>query len=253
VWDLWRINFHMSRFLPVSVSLLWCWTLISIIQRNTNTSLARPLGFQESEAPRFQDNRHMKVARLSALSTSRLYPPEDALVLISVRGRVDTRSIVFPEGLYQRKIPETPTSIEPATFLLVAQCFNQLRHCVPRWSVWAGEVTHVCSHSATEIISSDFLSHWLKTNLNELKISAALRFWFYLTWVTLSCSSLYQLLISRHLRLSQCCSWRYKNRVLIPVDWWTVTGVSLGPNQPRLHYGRGGGGGVLFHQVKAAV
>jgi hypothetical protein len=32
-------------------------------------------GFQETEAPRFHDNRHMKVVRLSALRTSRLYPP----------------------------------------------------------------------------------------------------------------------------------------------------------------------------------
>jgi hypothetical protein len=35
----------------------------------------RPLGFQEIEAPRFLDNRHMKGVRLSALSTGRLYPP----------------------------------------------------------------------------------------------------------------------------------------------------------------------------------
>jgi len=34
----------------------------------------RPSRFQEVEAPRFQDNRHMKVIRLSALRTSRLYP-----------------------------------------------------------------------------------------------------------------------------------------------------------------------------------
>jgi hypothetical protein len=35
----------------------------------------RPLRFQEVEAPRFVDNRHMKVVRLSALRTGRLYPP----------------------------------------------------------------------------------------------------------------------------------------------------------------------------------
>ena len=29
----------------------------------------------EAEAPTFQDNRHMKVIRLSALRTGRLYPP----------------------------------------------------------------------------------------------------------------------------------------------------------------------------------
>jgi hypothetical protein len=35
----------------------------------------RPLGFQEVEAPEFLDSRHMKVVKLSALHTGRLYPP----------------------------------------------------------------------------------------------------------------------------------------------------------------------------------
>ena len=44
-------------------------------QRNPITGLERPRGFQQVEAPRFQDNRHMKAVRLSALSTEGLYPP----------------------------------------------------------------------------------------------------------------------------------------------------------------------------------
>ena len=36
--------------------------------------LDRPWGLQEVEAPGFQDNRHLKAVRLSALRTGRLYP-----------------------------------------------------------------------------------------------------------------------------------------------------------------------------------
>jgi len=43
-------------------------------------------GFQEVEAPRFQDNRHMKVVRLSDLRTGQIYLQEIILLLISVTG-----------------------------------------------------------------------------------------------------------------------------------------------------------------------
>jgi hypothetical protein len=44
---------------------------------NPITGLDRPWEFQEIEAPRFQDNRHMKVVRLSALLIGLLCPPQN--------------------------------------------------------------------------------------------------------------------------------------------------------------------------------
>jgi hypothetical protein len=83
------------------------------------------------ETPRFQNNQHIKVVRLSAIRTGHLYPQEVFLVLISVRGRVNPRVIELPEGLSQLRIPVAQSRIEPATFQLVGYCLNQLRHRVP--------------------------------------------------------------------------------------------------------------------------
>ena len=63
--------------------------------------------------------------KISPTHRPHLPPQQISLVPISVTGWVVPRAKVRPEGLYQWKIPMTPSGIEPATFRLVAQCHHR--------------------------------------------------------------------------------------------------------------------------------
>ena len=83
---------------------------------------------------KFQDNRHMKVARLSALRTGRLYNPGNLPGHHFCLRLSQPQDRSRPEGLCQWKISITKSGIEPATFRLVGRCLNELchRHRVPQ-------------------------------------------------------------------------------------------------------------------------
>jgi hypothetical protein len=79
----------------------------------------RPIGLWNIEASTFsKHSAHRWWWRQPYVSTA-LYLPRRFLVLISVRGWVDPRAIMWLEGLGQLKNPVTSLGIGPVTFWLV--------------------------------------------------------------------------------------------------------------------------------------
>jgi hypothetical protein len=67
--------------------------------------------------------------RLSALHAGHPLTPGRFLVLISLRGWVDSMAIVRMEGLGQLKIPMISSGIDPATYRLHSASTNYARAC----------------------------------------------------------------------------------------------------------------------------
>jgi hypothetical protein len=80
---------------------------------------------QELEAPRISRQSAHEGVKVVSVNHRLLFPPR----------RLPWYSFLLEaesEGISQSKLPTTPSGIEPATFRLVAQCLNQLRHRVCR-------------------------------------------------------------------------------------------------------------------------
>jgi hypothetical protein len=115
------------------------------------TGLDRHLGFRKVQDPRLsRQPAHEGDKVVSPTHRPHLPPlPQRRFpVLTSIRGWLDPRAIVRLEGLSQWKISVTPSGIESATFLLVAQCLNQPRYRVAHrifWETWNTCWQHACN------------------------------------------------------------------------------------------------------------
>jgi len=117
------------------------------------------------EAPRFHDNRHVNLVRLSAYVPAAFISQEVLLVLISVRGWKDPRAIVRPEGLrrwkreferarYKNSSVTATRDVMPIVMGQVVAWRSWLRHCATSWKV-AGSVSCGVTGNFHWLYSSD--------------------------------------------------------------------------------------------------
>jgi hypothetical protein len=78
-----RNKFTTDSFGPNETGVLKFREILSLRPKSQRCKKMKP--GQLAEAPRFQDNRHMKVVSMSTLRTGRVYPPGKFLVHNSVR------------------------------------------------------------------------------------------------------------------------------------------------------------------------
>jgi hypothetical protein len=188
-----RVLHHQGELLYHLLKTRYCYAAVKcgfcncyVLKCNANPLQAwtGPEGSMRLSVP---DIRHMKKVRLSAYAPAAFTLKEIFLVLISVRGWVNPRAIVWLEGLCQWKIPMTPSGIDPATLRLVAcPCY------VVNISILQKVQLFICSNynacTIVKIIGVTPLSSWSNTSIIYLEFPYFKRmyavgcYWCSLSW-----------------------------------------------------------------------
>jgi hypothetical protein len=107
----------------------------NICKSNPITSLDRPWRFQEVEAPRFKITGTWKWQGCQPCAPAAFTPRNNSWYSFLLRGWVDPRAIVRPEGLCKRKIPMTTTGNRSRDFPVCSAVPQPLRHRVPHQQI----------------------------------------------------------------------------------------------------------------------
>ena len=125
--------------------------------------------YRPGEALRFPGGSGSQISRQSAHEGGKVVSPTHRPPLPPRKYSwysflLEAESTRGPEGLFQWKIPVTPSGIEPAIFRLVAQCLKQLRHTVPPSFRSFGKPLDLHRHSKTygRVTASLLLANYLK-------------------------------------------------------------------------------------------
>jgi hypothetical protein len=120
----WRSD-HLASTSSYSDSTLF------LLRGKKHTGREGPEGLWDVEAPTFSlDNRLTDGNKVVSLMHRRPLHPNKIPGTHFCYRRVETRVIVWLEGLDKLKKKSTSSGFEPATFRLVAQCLNKIRYRV---------------------------------------------------------------------------------------------------------------------------
>jgi hypothetical protein len=113
-----------EQHIPINAQTKW---------KSTAMPVTGPDGLQGWEMPRIPyvlGNRPQMVVRSSALHIDSILPSQnDFLIFISVKGWVNSRTMVQLEGLGKFKKFNNLIRTEPTAFLFLAQCLNYAVLC----------------------------------------------------------------------------------------------------------------------------